>query len=163
MNENMVSGDAGSIHRPPGSGPQPAERNWSFGRRALFYVAGIAFIFLLGFLPMWLKAISLEKQDAATRRDLRLARVELALASAAIDARRADYEPARLSAIDFFTGITAEMQPGADSALTAAQSESLKPLLAQRDDLITLLARSDPASAGRLSDLYVAFRKTLGD
>jgi hypothetical protein len=35
-------------------------------------------------------------------------------------------------------------------------------LLAQRDDLITLLARGDPASAERLAAAYVQFRKTLG-
>jgi hypothetical protein len=31
-----------------------------------------------------------------------------------------------------------------------------------RDNLITLLARSDPAPADRLSDLYLAYQKTMG-
>ncbi len=34
-------------------------------------------------------------------------------------------------------------------------------MLARRDDAITLLARSDPASADLLSDLYVSCRKAL--
>jgi hypothetical protein len=33
--------------------------------------------------------------------------------------------------------------------------------LAQRDELITLLARSDPASADRLTNLYVAYEKAM--
>ena len=35
--------------------------------------------------------------------------------------------------------------------------------LNQRDDVITLLARSDPASADRLSDLYVSYRAAVND
>jgi hypothetical protein len=31
-----------------------------------------------------------------------------------------------------------------------------------RDNLITLLARSDPASADRLSDLYLSYQKAMG-
>ena len=31
-----------------------------------------------------------------------------------------------------------------------------------RDTLITLLARGDPASADRLSDLYSAYQKVMG-
>jgi hypothetical protein len=38
----------------------------------------------------------------------------------------------------------------------------VQPLLAGRDEIITLLARSDPASADRLSELYVAYRKAVG-
>jgi hypothetical protein len=32
----------------------------------------------------------------------------------------------------------------------------MQPLFAERDEIITLLARSDPASADRLSDFYLA-------
>jgi hypothetical protein len=37
----------------------------------------------------------------------------------------------------------------------------MQPLFAGRDDLITLLARSGPASADRLTDLYVSYRKIM--
>jgi hypothetical protein len=46
--------------------------------------------------------------------------------------------------------------------LAPAQKENLKPLLNERDDLITLLARSDPASADRLAQLYVSFKNGMG-
>jgi hypothetical protein len=63
---------------------------------------------------------------------------------------------------NLFSLITAEMDRGIGSALPSAATEGLKPLLAQRDDLITLLARGDPASAERLANAYADFRKSLG-
>ena len=47
------------------------------------------------------------------------------------------------------------------SNFTKAQRQNMQPLFAGRDEIITLLARSDPASADRLSDLYVAYRKIM--
>ena len=38
---------------------------------------------------------------------------------------------------------------------------TLQQLFAGRDELITLLARSDPASADRLADLFVTYRKIM--
>ena len=84
------------------------------------------------------------------------------LGSAAIDARRAQYEAARLEASAFMTAARFEIDAGDKSALTQQQRDALTPLLAPRDELITLLARSDPAAAERLATLYVAVRKILG-
>ncbi len=44
-----------------------------------------------------------------------------------------------------------------------AQLERVKFLLNKRDDIITLLARRDPAAANRLSDMYVAYRRAMND
>jgi hypothetical protein len=38
----------------------------------------------------------------------------------------------------------------------------MRSLLAQRDQLITLLARADAAVAERLADAYVSYRQTTG-
>ena len=62
----------------------------------------------------------------------------------------------------FFSLVNAELDRGLGSALPSSAPEGLKPLLAQRDDLITLLARGDPASAERLATAYANFRKTIG-
>jgi hypothetical protein len=129
--------------------------------------AGIAVLllflaFLLGFIPMWLKANRIEKAQAAGQAELRLSAIQSLLASAAIDARRGEYEPARQAASKFFTALREEVDRGTTSAFTAAQREAMPPLFNQRDGIVTLLARSDPASADRLSDLYVGFRKAVG-
>ena len=51
--------------------------------------------------------------------------------------------------------------PGDETAISGNQRESLKALLTERDDLITLLARGDPVAADRLSTLHVAYRQTM--
>jgi len=131
-------------------------------KRAGVYLAVALVVFLLGFVPMWLKACGAASQRDAARRELRLSQTQGALASAAIDARRGEYETARQTVSDFFTTLRSELDAGEDSPLDARQRDSVAPLLQQRDDIITLLARSDPASADRLSDLYVSYRAAVG-
>ncbi len=123
----------------------------------ILYLLVIVAVFFAGFLPMWTKARESEKMLVQQKGELRDLRLQALLANAAIDARRGDYEPARRSASDFFTSIS-----GADSAMPAGQNATLNPLLSQRDEIITLLARSDPASAERLTNLYLSLRSALG-
>lgn len=131
-------------------------------RRFIIYGAVLLVAFLLGLVPMWLKARQSAGSLAEAERQLTLVRTQHELASAAIDARRGEYEPARQAASQFFTSVRAEIDEGDASDLTQAQRQGVTPLLASRDELITLLARSDPASADRLSDLYVKYRAALG-
>jgi len=131
------------------------------GRRFLIYGGVLLAVFLLGLIPMWLKARECSRSLAESEHQLLLVRMQSNLASAAVDARRGDYEPARQAASQFFTSLNGEIDKGDTSAFTQAQKESLRPLFAGRDEIITLLARSDPASADRLSDLYVSYRKIM--
>jgi hypothetical protein len=130
-------------------------------RRVGVYVAVALAVFLLGLVPMWLKAREAASQRDAARRELRLSQMHGTLASAVIDARRGEYEPARQTVSDFFTALRTQIDAGADSALAAPQREAAAPLLARRDDVITLLARGDPASAEQLSDIYISYRKAV--
>ena len=131
-------------------------------RRFVIYGVVLLVVFLLGFVPMWLKARRHAGSLAKAERQLTLVKRQHDLASAAIDARRGEYEPARRAASQFFTSARAEIDEGEASALTQAQRQGVAPLLAERDELITLLARSDPASADRLSELYVKYRAASG-
>ena len=133
-----------------------------FMRRFLIYGGVLLVVFLLGLVPMWLKARQSAASLAAAEHQLSLVRVQHDLASAAIDARRGEYEPARQAASQFFTSVRAEIDEGDASDLTPAQRQRVTPLLAERDELITLLARSDPAAADRLSELYVKYRAAMG-
>ena len=130
-------------------------------RRAILLGDLLVAAFLLGFVPMWLKLRECSIGFLETKRQLALARIQNSLASAVIAVRRSDYEPARQAASDLFTSLRAEISAGANSALSQAQREGVQPLFAQRDELITLLARSDDASADRLSDVYVAYSKIM--
>jgi hypothetical protein len=130
-------------------------------QRLMIYAGVLLIVFLLGFVPMWLKARSATNSLAETEHQLILAKTQNNIASAAMDARRGEYEPARQAASQFFTSLRAELDKADGSNFTQAQRQGIQPLLAGRDEVITLLARSDPAAADRLTDLYVAYRKIV--
>ena len=140
--------------------PTPVKSN-PLRQRFIIY-AGVLFVtFLLGFVPMWLKARTATQSLVETEHQLTLVRMQSNLASAVIDARRGDYEPARQAASQFFTSLRAEIDKGDSSSFTKGQREGMQTLFVGRDEVITLLARSDPASADRLSDLFVIYRKIM--
>lgn len=140
--------------------PKPVKSSPAM-RRFLIYAAVLLIVFLLGFVPMWLKARATGNRLAETEGQLVLTRTQNNLASAVIDARRGEYEPARQAVSQFFTTLQGEIAKGDASSYTQAQRGQLPQLSAGRDELITLLARSDPASADRLTDLFVAYRKIM--
>jgi hypothetical protein len=127
-------------------------------RRFIIYVALLLLAFLLGLVPMWWLNSQCSSSLAEAERQTSLARIENSLASAAINAQRGDYETARQAASDFFTSLRTEFNSGVDSALSQAEIASLQPLLARRDEIVTLLARGDATAADSLSDLYVSYR-----
>ena len=130
-------------------------------RRLFIFAVLLLVVFLLGFVPMWLKSRECSSSLSEVEHQLSLAGIQNTLASAVIDARRGDYESARQAASNFFTFLRAETERGADSALSQAQKDGAQPLFTQRDRIITLLARGDAASADLLSDLYVSYRKLV--
>lgn len=130
-------------------------------QRVGVYATVVLVAFLIGFVPMWLRARTHGNERDAAQYALRLAQAENTLASAAIYARRGDYEPAREATSTFYTNLRADLdRPG--SAFSASQRDLLQPLLVQRDQIITLLARADPAVAERLSDAYLTYRRAMG-
>ena len=131
-------------------------------RRFAIYALILVVVFLLGLVPMWLTARSRAKERDDARRELRLSEMENDLSAAVINARRAEYEPARQATSRFFTSLGTQCDVSTDPAdLTRAQCDSLRPALDQRDELITLLARSDPAAADRLTAVYVLHEKAM--
>lgn len=115
--------------------------------------------FLLGFLPMWLSARNHENERDAAVKTLRPSVLQNTLATAAINARRGEFEQARQQTSDFFTDLRAEIDRE-ESAFNVEQIKAVHPILAQRDETITLLARNDQSAADRLTDLYFAFMQT---
>src|SRR6478672_2588710 len=81
-------------------------------QRFLIYAGVLLVVFLLGFVPMWLKARAASSSLVETEHQLALVRMQSSLASAAIDARRGDYERARQAVSQFFTSLRAEMDKG---------------------------------------------------
>src|SRR5689334_5658211 len=81
-------------------------------RRLLIYAAVLLVVFLAGLVPMWWSSRTTARELDTTQAALKVSRLQNRLASAAIDARRADYEPARQAASDFFTNLGAELARG---------------------------------------------------
>lgn len=124
----------------------------SLKRVGIFAAIGLA-IFLLGLVPMWLRANSAQNARDASQLTLRQSSLQTALATAALNARRGEYEQARQEASRFFTELRLEVE-SENSSFTPTQRSSVQPILAARDETITMLARNDPAAGERLSELY---------
>lgn len=127
-------------------------------RVALYATLSIGF-FLLGYLPMWFKTSSAIEQRDAAQRGVRLAQLKETLATAVIDVQRGDFEPARQLTSDFYTNLRRQVDGDNGSLFTPGQREGLRSLLVQRDELITLLARRDPAATDRLFNVYSTYNK----
>jgi hypothetical protein len=130
-------------------------------KRFAIYAFILLLVFLLGFGPMWMSARSRARERDTAQASLRVSALQNAVANAAIDARRGEYEPARQAASEFFTTLQTEIDRGGESVFNESQQVSLSSLFDTRDETITLLARSDPASADRLVDLYVKYRQAV--
>jgi hypothetical protein len=131
-------------------------------RRVAIYALILVVVFLLGLVPMWLTARNRAKERDEAKRELRLSKTENDLGAAVINARRGEYELARQAISRVFTSLQAQCDVStAPSDLSRAQCEALRPALGQRDELITFLARSDPASADRLTQMYVSYTKAM--
>lgn len=129
-------------------------------KRAGLWGALLLFMFLLGFVPVWLSSRETARQRDAAQANLRLSQLQNRLATAAMNARRGNYEPARIAASDFFTDLRAEADHQ-ESGFNARQQAAVKSILAERDEAITLLARSDPAAAERLTDMYLGYVQAM--
>lgn len=132
------------------------------GRRIAIYAVLMLAAFLVGLIPMWVVARGRAAERDVAQRELRLCQLQNSLSSAALDARRGEYERARVAASTFFTSLSEQVNTASTTSdLTAPQKETLRPLVSQRDDLITLLARSDPAAADRLAEIYTLLQKGM--
>jgi hypothetical protein len=127
-------------------------------RVALYATLSLGF-FVLGFAPMWIKVNRAIEQRDAAQRGVRLAQLQNTLSAALINTQRGKYEPARQLTSDFYTDLRRQVDSDVGSLFTSTQREGLRTLLTERDELITLLARSDPTAADRLFVVYNAYNK----
>ena len=139
-----------SENRPDGPDPS-AMRTW------LIRIGVVLLAFLLGLVPMWLMNGQLSAELEAKDRVLRRNAIHSAMMSAAIYSRRGEYETARQNTSTFYTELQNEIGKGAQGILTEQERIGLDRIMAERDEIITLLSRNDPASAERLSNVYVEY------
>ena len=131
-------------------------------RVALYATIALGF-FLLGFVPMWFKTDAAIEQRDAAQRAVRLTQLHNTLASAVIDVQRGQYEPARQLTSDFYTTLRRQIDTDNGTLFTGSQREGLISLLGERDELITQLARSDPAAPERLIRVYSTYSRVVNN
>jgi len=131
-------------------------------RVALYATIALGF-FLLGFVPMWFKTDAAIEQRDAAQRAVRLTQLHNTLASAVIDVQRGQYEPARQLTSDFYTTLRRQIDTDNGTLFTGSQREGLISLLGERDELITQLARSDPAATERLIRVYSTYSRVVNN
>lgn len=128
-------------------------------RHVALYATIAAGFFLLGFAPTWFKATGAIEQRDAAQRGVRLAQLRNTLADAVIEVQRGQYEPARQLTSDFYTDLRRQIDTDNASLFSPAQRAGLRSLLAERDELITLLSRSDSTATDRLFNVYSTYNK----
>jgi len=129
-------------------------------RRASLYLTALAVAFLSGFVPMWLQARLQLSETRALQQRINVMTLENTLAAAALLAGRGEYDPAREAMSRFYSDLLVQIDHP-NSVFGADQKAGLRAALSDRDEVITLLARSDPASAQRLATLYANQRPLL--
>lgn len=139
-----------SAIRPAHTPAQPRSPLKMYG---ICFLAGL----LVGLIPMGIGLTQAQGERDALQRRMQVANLEMNLANAALMARHGDYTAARDAASRFFDEAMQAVD-SRDNTLTAGQLTTLRASLAERDSLITLLARGDAAGAERATTMYVAHR-----
>ncbi len=124
-------------------------------RPKLIAVAALALLlaFALGFFPQWLRARGLSEDLRETREELHFARLEGVAGAALAESQRGNYERARQLMAEFF----GRLQTSVQRVEEPARRQELEAILAQRDEVITLLSRAQPESTQRLMLIYTRY------
>lgn len=126
-----------------------------------FYVAILLALLLVALLVFVVMTIrSTNAQLRTYRREIQAQQLQSTLASALIDADRAEYEQARQSAGDFYSALEREFASD-DPLLSPQQREAMVSLLARKQAVLQMLANKDPQSVGELSAAYDSCRRAI--
>lgn len=110
-----------------------------------------------GFGWQYYEVTQVQTELAQVRQELTVERLRVRLGQAAIAAQAGDYESARRRMSDFFTRLT-DVRADLPENVVAMGDE----FLADRDDIITGLSRSNPEYAGILYGMLDRFRTVAG-
>lgn len=126
-------------------------------QRELLIAGAILIAFAGGFGWQYVRVQELEEELEVARRDVAFTQLESTLAAAAVQAHRGDYEAARRLTSEFFTALQANIERAPTDT-----REELNAILAERDEIITLLSRADPQGRETLTSTFLRYRVSLG-
>jgi hypothetical protein len=120
--------------------------------------AALAGVFLIGFLPQYVRANRLESELTQCRHDSSGAELRDLIGVAYVQANQKNYGLAAATTSRFFNRV----REVANQTQDAAQRKSLEDLLAPRDKVTAELAKADPAALSDLQDLFNNTRQATG-
>ena len=133
----------------PRTEPRPSTEMERGARRKerwiLWALAAVVVAFLAGFLWQYFEASSVRSELEVTARELRVERLRIQLAQAAIDAQAGEFERARQQMSAFFTEIGRDAEPLPEQVQRVSEE-----FLTRRDEVITGLSRASAEYSGVL-------------
>jgi hypothetical protein len=126
-------------------------------RQWLLVAAAVMVAFLVGTAWQFGRAERLEGRASALQRSLVTLHAESALLEALADLRAGDREAARRHTSQFFTTVQQDLL-----RVVPERAESLRSILADRDSVITVLARGDSGPSQLLDGLLARYRGIAG-
>lgn len=124
------------------------------GRGMMWGLLAVVLAFLIGFFWQFYEATTVRDDLAATQQELRVERLRVQLAQAALAAQAADFEEARQQMSSFFTSLQ-ESRGMVPPQIDSVADE----FLAKRDQVITGLSRSNPEFAAVLYGMLGRFEE----
>lgn len=112
--------------------------------------------FLLGLIPMWILAYNRGSEKDRALQELKAVTLRDTVAAAALYGKRGEYERSRQLASQFFGDLRSKLESTQQSA---PEHAVLSKIMLERDDVITLLARNDPAGVERLFQIEYQVRQ----
>jgi hypothetical protein len=117
--------------------------------KAIVAAAVVVVVFLLGFLPMYMKASRLEGELRASRQQLEGAELRDLVGLAYVQASQKNFGLAAETTSRFFNR----------AREVAADRKPIEELTAPRDKITAALAKGDPAAINDLQDLFLKTRQ----
>ena len=122
--------------------------------RAFLGIAGMVVVFLLGFLPQFVKAKRLENELRVERQQNTLAQLRDLVGLAYLQTTQKNYGLAAGTSTRFFSRVEELVNQTGDDRFR----KSLQDLLSFRDRITAELAKADPAVVGDLQNLFLKTR-----
>lgn len=124
------------------------------GKAILIAAAAALLAFAIGFGWQYIRAERAISAWVQAQRELTFQEIGVVLGAATVEAQSGAPEEARRLASEAFTRLQSAIGAVPPHALDDVQA-----ILAQRDEVITLLSRAEPASANVLADLFERYRR----
>lgn len=142
--------------RPATETEPPRKRSAMSGRAVLWVILAVVLAFIAGFGWQYMRASNIQSQLETTERELRVERLRVQLARAALEAQAGEFEPARREMSELFDSVQTDREQ-----LPLQVRHVIDEMLAARDEIITGLSRGNPETAGTLFGMLDRLREAV--